>query len=156
MTSSEEPEDVTVRSDKLDEKISSAGGPSVLVQQLTGGLRRQGRFIFLTACGLAADIVLSIVLFLVVLTTSHTTSRTESNAAAIANLVHTQELAAWASCEKSATNTAKIDAADNAFIAFLEALPPATTASGKASLTTFENIYRNAILEVPVCGPEPK
>lgn len=150
-------DDIEARVDELAVREAQAGGPEALVQSLADGLKRQGRYIAITAISVAADIILSVVLALVVLITHNTTDRANSNAAAIRQVVHTQALDAWTQCEKSAVNTTKINSTDLAFVQFLQSLPTTnSTPEGKAALATFEEIYQDAVLAVPVCGDQPK
>lgn len=148
-------DDIERRADELTAREVEAGGPGALVDSLAQGLKRQGRYIFITAISVAADILLSVILAIVVLVVNHATDRANSNAVAISQVVHTQAMDAWAQCEKSEVNTTKINSTDLAFVQFLQSLPPSTSVQGKAALATFEQIYQNAVLAVPVCGAQP-
>lgn len=78
----------------------------------------------------------------------------ERNQHDIRRIVHEQGVSNWNQCQRSVTNTTKINATDQAFIDFLRSF--VSRSSDPASLRNFIAIYEDAKLDVPVCGPRPK
>jgi hypothetical protein len=64
---------------------------------------------------------------------------------------HAQALYNWNQCQRSVTNTTKLNEATSVFIKFLESnnKPP------RPAITQWIQIQRGALLIVPECGPRP-
>jgi hypothetical protein len=148
-------DDVLRQADALAGRMAEAGGPGALVASLEAGLKRQGRYIKMTGAGLVLDVALSIILAIVAFNANNTASRSESNAAAIAKVVHTQQMAVYTQCQKSLVNTTKINTLNTTLVAFLKAEPKPVTAAAQAALTMLEDAYDAALLTVPDCGSKP-
>lgn len=133
--------DITARDDELDAKMQVAGGPDALVESLVKGLRRLSFFILFTSIGVAFDVVLSIILSLVVVAVNHNN--------------HVAQRIAWQQCTVTAADAVKINATDTSYVMYLQSLPPAATPQLRANRAGTVQIYQNAVLDVPVCGPRP-
>jgi len=71
-------------------------------------------------------------------------SKIETNA-------HAQALYNWNQCQRSVTNTTKLNDATSVFIKFLES----NNKPRRPAITQWINIQRGALLTVPECGPRP-
>jgi hypothetical protein len=82
--------------------------------------------------------------------------RSEVNRNAIENNAHRQVVANYKQCQRSITNTTKINATDEAFIQFLSPFRDAATSPvQRANLDKLIDLYEHSKLTVPVCGAKP-
>jgi hypothetical protein len=148
-------DDIERRVREQSAKEMAAGGPDEIIAALVKGYSRLNRVVIFAVIGLVLDISLTVAGFFLVNAVRHIAHRADTNASAIAQIVYTQQVGVYRQCQRSATNTHKINSTDRAFVAFLRGIPPPRTIQSKENLKEFQAIYRRAILKVPDCGPAP-